>query len=325
MGEKGPDFFAKNPQKKWETPGEAQSIEVISKLEGALESRNAEEVQGILNDPQKVRLAIKDRRDQAKGLVLLHSGFDFLLAEEFGDKADIFQLDPEKLLDWIHKKGLSEIILTDDMRVSYHRKMDGRFFRMLGIIAENKEELSDPNIFSEALHNQATWEKQAEGNLGKSIETNKQVLERVDATGGAFKDTILRTKASVGITVVKTETGKLRPKNQASDYEKYLQIFSEHGADEEAVFSIIEAARAYLVLSKGQWGNSRQLGIQNLDKAEYLAKEGLRKATAEKYSVGIFRAHKILAEIYAQMGKKDKTQKHRSIAEKLKKETRYSY
>ncbi|MBI4779021.1 hypothetical protein HY797_01035 [Candidatus Falkowbacteria bacterium] len=136
------EFYTKNPAEKWKLPEERSSVEIVGDLNEALKSKNFNQIQEMLKDPQITREVLLDRREESNNLAVLRECFDSMLKERFRE----------------------------------------RFFKILTIISENEERLKDKTVFIIALHNLATWESSTNKNSENALEVNKGILNRaIDA------------------------------------------------------------------------------------------------------------------------------------------------
>lgn len=311
------EFYTKNPAEKWKLPEERSSVEIVGDLNEALKSKNFNQIQEMLKDPQITREVLLDRREESNNLAVLRECFDSMLKERFGPQADIFTVESEKILDWIHDMKWPEYILSDMLSVAYHDNDRERFFKILTIISENEERLKDKTVFIIALHNLATWESSTNKNSENALEVNKGILNRaIDA-----QDKILETKIRYGIAHNKI----LKPKDKVNDFEGFIKSFNEFGNKYDAIQAMNEASKSYLSLAQGQWGNSRELKFENLAKAKKMAEEALEKAEKLNYSNAMYKANLVLADIYSEMKDKVRSGKYQKEAERLKKMIGYKY
>jgi hypothetical protein len=310
------EFHIQHPTEKWKLDSRP-SVEIMENLSEALKSKNFNQIKELLKNPQIARRILLDRREGSKNLVTLQDSFDLMFQERFGPKADIFTEESEKILDWVHDIEWPEYILTNMLDSAYHLKDFRRFFRILTIISENENRLKDKEVLLIAQHDLATWESTASGNPSGALKINKDIL------GQAIKlnDKTLETKIRYGVAHNKP----LKPKEKAGDFEKLAASFDESGDEYDAIRAMAEAAKAYLALAKGQWGDSKKNKFDNLEKAQTIAEESLDRAEKLKYSNGMYHAHLALAGIYAE--KKDKLQAndHQREVERLKKLIGYQY
>lgn len=302
--------FEKN--KIWQAAKPEKVIDVVNDIPEALRNKNIDQIRDILSDPQILRGAIINRNENNKNLILLRDSFDMMFVEKFGKKEDLYFVDSKIILDWVHEIGWPENILNGMAATAFHLQDDRKFFRIINIIFENESRFENPSVVLMAMNDLASWQSAVEKNPNKAIGTNKEALGLVLESN----DKVLETKIRFGMTYDKS----LKPKDKANDFENYLERFEDCGVEIEAVRAMIEAADAYANLAKGQWGNSAQLKIKNLDKAEYLAQEALKKAyDLGGYTNAIIKAHKVLQKIYTEQGDQITAEKHKKEAENIEK------
>lgn len=308
---KGIESFIAHPEDKWSIPDSEKMNSALKNLEAGLVNQDGEAIRNLLANVAEVRAILFDRGDKNSNLLNLHKGLDFLLSEKFGPEMDVYKIDADELLKWLQAEDLPEVILNNDMGISYHLKNDRRFFRVLTIISEEQERLKDKSVFPRSLHDLATWELMVNKNPEQSFAHNYSAVAGAREAG----DLILETKARMGVTGSK----KLKPKDKVSDYLKQIDVFDDKGISIESVRTAIEAARAYLALARGQWGESANLKIQNLGKAERLSQDALAEGLKMKYSNAIYQANLILSEIYSELKDQNGAEKHLKLAKESQK------
>lgn len=301
-----------HPEDKWQSPEEQGLDQANQKLTTGIMKANGAVIKEVLGDVAIARALLSDRRNENINLLNLQKAVDFLLAEKFGEKANLYTINSEEIIKWLQAETLPEAVLNNDLASSYHLKNDQRFFRVLTILSEGQPLLKDKSTFPQALHNLATWETTINKNHKKGLEYNQLTVQGAREAG----DIVLETKARVGITSNKD----LKPKNSKDDYLKYIDIFNDNGDSLDAARISVEAARAFLSLARGQWGDSARLKIQNLGKAERFAQDALAEGLKLKYSNTIYQANLLLSEIYRELGKTNDAEKHLKLAKECEKD-----
>jgi len=277
-------------REKWIARPPKEVIEVVGSMPDALAEKNPSRIQEILKNPGLWRGVMLNRENNNQNLLLLQAGFDRMFEEEFGKTDDIYHVDSERVLDWIHKIGWPENILSEMINLSYHMRDELRFFRLINIVFSNENKFSDPSVYPRAMHDLATWQSMVEKNPSRAIETNKQVIGLSRGIG----DQVLETKAGLG----NVYNNSWKPKDKIIAFEKYRKIFEENGDEVEAVRAMVEAANAYTALAQRQWEGSQKIENDNLERAEFLAEEALKKShELGGYTNAIVRANEALQKV----------------------------
>lgn len=280
----------KKIEKRWATPRGLNSEELREALEVAWEKRDRVGVKKILENPQKTRIILSDRREGSKNLLLLQKVLDWVLGGEADNFQNWLEIGSKEVVKKVHQKELPETVLNDDMRISYHLSLKERFERVLNVIQEAKDDLQNPSVYWEAQHDWASWEDSRNQNPVRAIELNTGVIEEIDKE--EFPN--LYWKCRFGLTYQK----KLKPRQKLEDYLLILREFERLGNLPDAFRAAVEAAQAALELSKRQ-GVSGE-AFESLIQAKDLALESLRIARELEYSNLEIIARNALAEIYQQ-------------------------
>ncbi|MFO7807453.1 MAG: hypothetical protein R6V40_03470 [Candidatus Moraniibacteriota bacterium] len=300
-----------------------KTIEIYEKMPEALKNKDLDQVKEILSDPQGLRGVFLDREGKNKNLIQVRNGFEMLFKESFGESADIYSVDGEKIVEWIHDLDLPETVLNEMMTIAFHLNDHKRFFRIFNIILEAEDGLQNESVKTKALHDLASWEDTVEKNPEKAIDINKQVVGHAKER----KDIVLETKARFGLTTQKD----LKPKMKAEDFEQYVDRFKEQANEYDSIRSMEEAARAYFNLALNQKNVSKGHYFNSLDKAESLAQNAAEEAHNFKqtnkiqFSNALYLAKDIMSQIYREKKEFERADELKREANKLKREIGYRH
>lgn len=307
----------------WKIIKQKSRIEPIGQLNEALASNDKEEVQKILQDPELLRTLVVDRGEQDKNYDLLLDGFKMLIQEKFGAQNKIFDIENNKILQFIREYKLPDQILGELTDIAYHKRDTAMFFKLLNIIADNKK-LIDNEIYNRAMHNLATWEASVAQDKSKSLKINQKVMRQAQTQGQEE----LALKAKFGVI----HNRPLKIRNKAQNYDAIAKSMKDIGHDYDAINANIEAARAYFGLAKlqkeGEIYLQGEIASDNIDLARKLAFNALKEAETLSYPNAQIKACSTLAKIYKERGnKKLKDPKYaRRYAQKAQElEKKYKY
>ena len=305
-----------NKENSWEIhENPEQTVEIVGSLEGALNSKNVDEVQKILQDPENLRSLIERRGEKDSSHDLLEKGFNALFQEKFGP-IDIYHCQGSEVIDFIHEYNLPEQILIEYLGVAYHRRDKALLNRLKTIIFENEDQLENKSIVAAVLHNIASWKSSIDGNTAESLDFNKQAL---DAANKA-KDLVLVEKIKYGFTYNKD----LKPKDKAIGFSDIAERMEALDHKYDAMKARVDEALAHIELAKRQ-KNAKQSSERkdNLDIALELIKAAYNYATFKEISNLEVMALDAFSKVYEEMGDKEKTKRNQHRADLARE--KYSY
>jgi hypothetical protein len=304
----------------WTNLDKNSGIEVFGGLGEALKSKNIDEVQKILQNPEVLRALILNRGRGNKNMNMLEDGFAMLLEVRYG-KSDIFELNDEDIINLVHEVGLPEQILAELTDAAYHKRSEEkkeegkiRFLRLVSVILENEELIQNKEVVNRVFHNWAAWKKEIENDKEGALSLNKQVLS-------LSNDDILLLKAKMGLVVHKD----LKQKEKAEDYQTIGDKMTEKNHLYDAKRARLEEAKARLVIAKNisTKARSRSEFHDQTAEIERLLKDALEYASKHEYlnlEVQALETYSLLLDL---IGEKQKAGISRKQAEKRRKSVGY--
>jgi len=266
-----------NEKIDWGIKKKDEVIEVVENLGDVLKSGNVDDVSKILQDKQLLRSFVIQKGEGGKNLQYLNELVDFVIKDEFGQNADILDIEGEKLISLLHEREIPEQVLGEMLSSAYHMHDRIKFFRIYSVIMENSEKLHNKELIEFANHDLASWYGSVEKDSDKSQKLNKEVLD-----SAKMKDLkIIATKAKFGITFNRD----LKPKEKAQGFAEIRESMEAVEHHYDAHRARIEEIKALVELASRQKSqNEKEMRFENIDRAIALSKEVLDYAIKSGYS-----------------------------------------
>lgn len=292
-----------------------QTLEIVQSLEGALGSKDVNQVQKILQDPENLRSLIQRRGEKNLNYDLLEKGFYSLFQEKFGP-SDIFHQKGEDVIDFIHEYDLPEQILIEYLDLAFQRRDRALLNRLATIILENEEKINNKSIIAAVLHNIASWKASQEKNISEAVDYNKKALTAANSAG----DEKLAEKIKYGLTFSKD----LKPKDKIRGFEQIVSTMEVLDHNYDAMRARIDEAIAHIELAKRQ-KNTKQDSERkdHLDLALDLIKTAHNYSLFKKIPNLEVMSLDAFALLYEELG--DKTKANRNMGKAQAAREKYQY
>ncbi len=292
-----------------------QTLEVVESLEGALGSKDTNQVQKILQDPKNLRSLIQRRGEKNLNYDLLEKGFDSLFREKFGP-TNIYHCRGSEVIDFIHEYDLPEQILVEYLDLAFQRRDKTLLNRLATIIFDNEEKIDDKSIIATVLHNIASWKASQEKDPQKALDYNRQALETANRTG----DSVLAEKIKYGLTFSKN----LKPKDKIKGFEEVASSMEALDHNYDAMRARIDEALAHIELARRQRQTKQESERKDhLDMALELIKAAHNYALLKKIPNLEVMSLDAFAEIYEEMGDKVKANRNQGKAQAAREKYQY--
>lgn len=260
----------------------------FARLERSLKSKDSAEIEVLLKDEKGIKTLIGIRGEKGNCLELVRDAILFLFAEK-----DLkLSLYNNKTSDWFrlfHEKELDEKIIDYLFRVSFHSRDKETIEFLKKIESQNKDSFKDENVYYWLLHGIASWDHVVENDYESSINRNIEVLKNMQ---GDSRDDVLYWKAKSGLAFSKS----ILPKLKIKDFLRAANELENLGDSLESFRNYVEAARAYLDLSKQQ--GVQVVGFKSLNEAEEIAENALKISKKIGYANLEIVANEILCDLY---------------------------
>lgn len=285
---------------------------IASDLKMALKKDDYLTVLSLLSSPINLKSFVVRRGEKGEYYDLILDSFLFLLKKDLSFQ-QIQEIKSKVLIDFVHKKELPEIILSEILAIAFHKRDEKLFKYILDVILKNKKLFKNIEVTAFALNIWGAWLGVVEKNHEKNIEVNKQAL----AIARDHNLGVLECKALFALCDHKGHRKEkiLKPRNQVDDYENLSKKFMDLGIDYDSFRCDIELALSYLNLSKKQVGKDRE---KNLEKALLEAKKAQKNARKMVYPNALIRIKNILSDIYEQNGNEIQSSRYAKEAAKLR-------